>query len=78
MKQADVLFQEAFQIKENLVQSASVLYSSSLMHTSQNWILLMKNMDRAEETSDVITRLSELGISNLPESDSWIEEEEDF
>ncbi|MGY5874352.1 MAG: tetratricopeptide repeat protein [Candidatus Thorarchaeota archaeon] len=78
MNPAEDFFRDACSINEKLFLRAHEMYRSSLKRTSQNLILFLKRMDRLSEIEEINRSLSELGIDDIPDSDVWFEEEEEF
>ncbi|MHA1925206.1 MAG: tetratricopeptide repeat protein [Candidatus Thorarchaeota archaeon] len=71
-------YREAVEIGEELVLKAPSGYQHGLVRTLCNYALLLSDIDEREDVLQMtMTRLKELGVESLPESEEWSEEEED-
>ncbi|MFX1417078.1 MAG: tetratricopeptide repeat protein, partial [Promethearchaeota archaeon] len=68
---------EAIDIGENLVSRAPAVFQYELGRTLCNYALLLSDTDSTDTLQKTMSRLKELGIESLPESERWSEEEEE-
>ncbi len=68
---------EAIDIGEGLVSKAPKVYQHVLVRTLCNYTILLSEIDITDARQKTVTRLKQLGIESLPESEEWSEEEEE-
>ena len=72
------VFREAIDIGEELVEKAPTVYQQGLITVLCNYALLLSDTgDTDDSLRDITTRLKELGVESLPETEEWSEEEEE-
>ncbi|MHA2380444.1 MAG: tetratricopeptide repeat protein [Candidatus Thorarchaeota archaeon] len=70
-------YSEAIDIGEDLVSKAPTVYHHELRRALCNYALLLSDLDSTDTLQKNMTRLKELGVESLPESEEWSEEEEE-
>jgi tetratricopeptide (TPR) repeat protein len=75
--EAESIYQETIEIGEELVSKAPIVHQHELVRTLCNHALLLSDINSTDTLQKTMTRLEELGIESLPESEEWSEEEEE-
>ncbi|MHA2380387.1 MAG: tetratricopeptide repeat protein [Candidatus Thorarchaeota archaeon] len=75
--ESESVFREAIDIGEELMLKAPTVYQHGLVRPLCNYALLLSDINSTNTLKETMTRLEELGVESLPESEEWSEEEED-
>jgi hypothetical protein len=79
LQEAEQYHREAIRIWESLAAKAPDTYQRYLTQSLENLALLHStNKDSSDELNSIMKRLQKLGVSSLPESEVWFENEEEF
>jgi tetratricopeptide (TPR) repeat protein len=70
-------YREAIKVYNELVSKAPTVYQRELVSTLCNYAFLLSDIESTDTLQKTMTRLTELGVENLPESEEWSEEEEE-
>lgn len=54
-----------------------MVHSQGLKRILCNYALLLSELNRTDTFQEIISRLEEIGIKELPENEEWSEEEEE-
>lgn len=73
--ESENVYREAIDIGEGLVSRAPLVYQHELVRTLCNYAHLLSDIDSTDALQRTMTRLMELGITSLPETEEWSEEE---
>jgi tetratricopeptide (TPR) repeat protein len=77
ISESESSYREAVDILENLASKAPMVYQHDLVRTLCNYALLLSTIDSTDTLQKTMTRLKELVVESLPESEEWSEEEEE-